>query len=178
MSDGVSEEQEFQAWLEAELTEAETALKRLEEEYAAITVQLREEPGDGTRSERRRLAQARSEAESRVQSAQVGLTLLRLQGTPFGLIADDDEVIGLIAVDVPKGSSSTQRAQLIAEDLSEQLTGAAQAMGVVLVASADRYTRERPGRDRAGRMVLDVVGRVEGDVLVPATSLTRKAAHR
>ncbi|EYF06058.1 hypothetical protein [Chondromyces apiculatus] len=178
MSDGVSEEQEHQTWLEAELAEAQRVLQRLEEEHAALGAQLREEPGEAARAERRRVGQAKSEAESRVQSAQAGLTLLRLQGTPFGLIADDDEVIGLIAVDVPKGSSSTQRARLIAEDLSDQLTGAAQSMGVVLGASADRYTRERPGRDRAGRMVLDVVGRVEGDVLVPATSFTRKAAHR
>jgi hypothetical protein len=39
---------------------------------------------------------------------------------------------------------------------------------VVLSATPSRYTRERPGRDAEGRTVLDVAGRVEGDLLTPA----------
>jgi hypothetical protein len=41
---------------------------------------------------------------------------------------------------------------------------------VILSTVPSRYTRERPGRDAEGRTVLDVSGRAEGDLLVPAVS--------
>ncbi|AKT38292.1 hypothetical protein [Chondromyces crocatus] len=178
MIDEAAVAQEYQARLEADLAEAQATVKRLDEEHAEIGVQLREEPGEQGRAERRRVAAEREEARSRVQSAQTGLTLLRLQGSPFGLIAEDEGVLGMIAVTVPKGTSTAQREKIIAEDLVEQLTSAARSLGVVLGASADRYTRERRGRDSAGRTVLDVLGRIEGDLLVPAVSQSRKPAHR
>jgi hypothetical protein len=109
-------------------------------------------------------------ARQRARVAAVQLKLLELRGSPYGLIAGGGEVLGVLAIAIPKGASSEARARLIAATLTPELAEAARAIGVVPGASGERYTRERPGRDAEGRTILDVAGRVEGDVLVPAVS--------
>jgi hypothetical protein len=87
-----------------------------------------------------------------------------------GIIAKDGRVTGSIAVQIAPGTSHEARARAIDEALTEPLSNAAEELRVVLSAAPSRYTRERPGRDAEGRTVLDIGGRVEGDLLVPAVS--------
>jgi hypothetical protein len=159
--------------LEAELAEAEAEAARLKEEHAAIGERNRAEPSAEGRAERRVVAAALEAARERVAAARVALDLFRRTGSPYGLVTEKEEVMGAVAVAIPKGVSSAERARLIAAALADQLTEAAQGLGVVLAAPPERYTRERPGRDAERRTVLDVAGRVEGDTLVPVSRTSK-----
>jgi hypothetical protein len=79
----------------------------------------------------------------------------------------DGRVTGTLAIKIPPGTSQEARGEAIDDALAEPLAAAAGELGVVLSAAPSRYTRERPGRDEEGRTVLDVVGRVEGGLLIP-----------
>jgi hypothetical protein len=95
-----------------------------------------------------------------------------------GLVHGEGRVTGTIAVRIPPGTSHEARARLIDDELAEPLANAAAALNVVLAAAPSRYARERPGRDAEGRTVLDVAGRVEGDLLMPAVSAASKKLRR
>jgi hypothetical protein len=143
----------------------------------ALGQQNRAEPSEEGRAKRKQVAAALAAAREQVEAARVALALFQRGGSPYGLLPEKEkeQVLGTVAVAIPKGASSAERARLIAEALAPQLMEAAGALGVVVAASAERYTRERPGRDAEGRTVLDVVGRVEGDFLVPAVSKATRA---
>jgi hypothetical protein len=160
--------------LEADLAAAEAEVARLREENGALADRFRAEPTDEARDRLRRGAASLAAARDRVEAARVALEIFRRSGSPHGLLAEAGRVVGSIAVPVPPGVSSAERARLIAAALSPQLLDAAKQLGVVLAASVERYARERPGRDAEGRTVLDVAARVEGDFLMPAVSKTAK----
>lgn len=84
------------------------------------------------------------------------------------LQAKDEKVVGTLAVRIPGGVSRKERDRTIDEALGAALSRACDSLGVVLAAKPASYTKERPGRDEQGRTVLEVLGKVEGDVLVPA----------
>ncbi len=56
----------------------------------------------------------------------------------------------------------------IAKALADILTDAANRLGVVLAAAANKYARPLPGKDAEGRTRYTVSGRVEGGRLLPA----------
>jgi hypothetical protein len=155
--------------LEANLEAAEAEVARLREENAALAEAFRAEPTDDRREVLKRGAASLAAARDRVEAAKVALEVMRRTGSPHGLLAEKGKVVGSAAVVIPAGASSAERARLIEEALGEALMKAARELGAVLGAAAEKYTRELPGRDEQGRTVLEVLGRVEGDVLVPAS---------
>ncbi|XXX74107.1 hypothetical protein WMF30_41315 [Sorangium sp. So ce134] len=163
---------------EAEVAAAEAEITRIREANAELAEEYRGDPGDGAREILRRGAASLAAARDRLEAARVALTLAQTTGSPHGLLAREGVVTGSVAVAIPAGSSSGERARLIEAALSAELTSAARDLGVVLAAPAERYTRERPGRDAEGRTILDVSGHVEGDVLMPAVSRGAKNARR
>lgn len=159
---------------EAEVAAAEAEVTRVRAENGELADAFRLDPSDARREVLKRGAASLAAARDRVEAARVALEIAQRCGSPHGLVADKGRVVGSIAIAIPGGSASAERAHLIEHALSAQLTDAARELGVVLATPADRYTRERPGRDEEGRTVLDVAGRVEGDVLVPAVSKASK----
>lgn len=162
---------------EADLAAAQAEVRRIREENAKLANALRGEPKGASRERLRRGAASLAAAKERVQAARVALQIARETGSPYGLLARDGRVVGTMAVAIPNGTPSAERSRLIDAALATELTSAARALGVVLAAPAERYTRERPGRDAEGRTLLDVAGRVEGDLLMPAVSKAAKNAR-
>ncbi|WP_437543507.1 hypothetical protein WME95_34165 [Sorangium sp. So ce327] len=163
---------------EADVAAAEAEVTRIREANAELAEKYRGVPAEDAREILRRGAASLAAARDRCEAARVALKLAQTTGSPHGLLAKDGVVAGSVAVVIPAGSSSGERARLVEEALSAELTGAARDLGVVLAAPADRYTRERPGRDAEGRTILDVSGHVEGDLLMPAVSKAAKNARR
>lgn len=156
----------LQAALEA--AEAEVELRRTEN--AALADAYRAMPTDEGKESLRRGAGELAKARERLEAARRVLRIHEKTGSEHGLIAEGDRVVGTIAVKLSPGISQKERIEAITAALNEPLYLAAEELGVLVSTSPERYTRERPGRDAAGRTVLEVAGRVEGDVLVPAVS--------
>lgn len=89
------------------------------------------------------------------------------EGVGTAVVLRGDDVIGVVAVSIPPGSSKDARASAIDDALTPHLARLAEEASLVLAADAHSFARERPGRDAEGRTVLDVRGRVEGDRIVP-----------
>ncbi|MGK4002745.1 hypothetical protein WMF31_08995 [Sorangium sp. So ce1036] len=162
---------------EADLAAAEAEVKRIRGENAKLADTFRGAPKEASREHLRRGAASLAAAKERAEAARVALRIAQETGSPYGLLAREGRVVGTVAVAIPVGTPSADRARLIDEALGAELTSAASALGVVLAAPAERYTRERPGRDPDGRTLLDVAGHVEGDVLMPAVSRAAKGAR-
>jgi len=156
--------------LRDDVAKAKDDVARLRKDNASLADTFREAPTDAGRDELRRAAAALAAARDRVEAARVALALFEKHGSPYGLLATEGGVTGCVAVSIAPGTAQEARRQLIDDAVTASLADAARELGVVLAASADRFTRERPGRDAEGRTVLDVAGRVEGDRLVPAVS--------
>jgi len=156
--------------LQADLEAAEAEITRVREVNAQLAEAFRAEPNDDARERLKRAAASLAALRDRVEAAKVTLELLKRTGSPHGLLAEDGKVVGSAAVAIPGGASGAERARRIEEAIGEALIEAARELGVVLGAAPEKYTREKPGRDEQGRTVLEVLGRVEGDVLVPAVS--------
>jgi hypothetical protein len=146
--------------LEARKIEAEAEVVRLRAEHKKIA--------DGDRNELRQASAAREAARERLEAATDALRVFEKTGSEHGLVADGDRVFGTVALKLAPGITQEARLRAIDDALTEQLTAVADELSVVLSATPSRYTRERPGRDAEGRTVLDVAGRVEGDLLTPA----------
>lgn len=160
--------------LQNALKEAEAEVKRVREKNSALSEAFRNDPSESNRAILKRGALALSSAKEGVDAAKTALAVFEKTGTPHGLLAKDGKVVGSVALKIPPGTSHEKRIQLIDELLTDPLNDAANDLGAVLAAAPERFTRERPGRDDEGRTVLDVVGRVEGDRLVPAISRASK----
>ena len=91
------------------------------------------------------------------------------------MIAESGRVTGTSAVELAPGITRAEREKAIDAALGEALATAAQELGLVVSASPSRFVRERPGRDAEGKTVLDVVGRAEGDLLVPGNVRNSRA---
>lgn len=152
---------------EAELSAAEAELSRLRAENQALAEEFRKDPTEDAKEGLRRAAASLSAARDRVDAARARVELARRTGSPYGVIAVSGRVTGTIAVDLPPGISRAEREKKIDEALGSALHDAASELGLVVSAAPSRYARERPGRDAEGKTVLDVVGRAEGDLLVP-----------
>jgi hypothetical protein len=159
---------ELRANLEAELAAAEADVTRLRAENAVLAEAFREAPSDEGREGLKRGAASLAAARDRVEAAEAALRVLERTGTERGLVAEGGRVVGSIAVMLAPGISRQEREKAIGAALGDPLEAAATELGVLLATSPERFTRERPGRDAEGCTVLDVMGRVEGDVLVPA----------
>ena len=164
--------------LEAEVAHAEAELARVRDENAALGEDFREAPSDAKREGLRRAAEALSNLRDRAAATKAALRMFERTGSPYGLVAENGEVTGAIAVKLAPGASKEARELAIDDELTLRLSATAEELGVVLAAIPARYTRERPGRDAEGRTVLDVSGRVEGDRLVPAVSKAAKLRKR
>jgi hypothetical protein len=163
--------------LAAALASAEADLDRLRKENTALAQAFRAEPSDDKKEELRRAAASLSGARDRIEAARAALAVFDRTGTPHGLVAEDGRVFGTVALVIPPGCTRADREKAISQALGDALSAAASELSVVLGASPEKYTRERPGRDDEGRTVLDVAGRVEGDVLMPAVSHAAKKAR-
>lgn len=152
---------------EAELSAAETELSRLRAENQALAEDFRNDPTQNAKEGLRRAAASLSSARDRVDAARARVALAQRTGSPYGVIADAGRVTGTIAVTLTPGISKGERERLIDEALGAPLHDAAKELGLVVSTAPSRYARERPGRDADGKTVLDVVGRAEGDLLVP-----------
>lgn len=154
----------------AELAAAEADVARLRAENAKLADDFRADPTDEGRELLKRAAASLAAARDRVEAAKTASAIYEKTGSPYGLLAEEGRVVGAVGVLVPPGATSQERERAIDDVLSVELAEAAKELGVVLAAAPERFTRERPGRDAEGRTVLDVIGRVEGDRLVPAVS--------
>lgn len=90
------------------------------------------------------------------------------------LVAKNGKVSGTVAVKITGWASRREREQAINDALAGALSKASEELGVVLAATPVSYTKERPGRDSQGRMVLEVHGCIEGDVLLPSVRAATK----
>jgi len=160
--------------LQADKENAQMDVQRVRAENDKLAEAFRAEPTDAARELLKRGALSLAAARDRLDAANVALEVFRKTGSPHGLVAEGGRVAGSIAVLIPPGAGREERARAIDEALAEPLAAAASELGVVLGAAAERYTRERPGRDESNRTVLDVGGRIEGDVLLPAVSRAAK----
>lgn len=164
--------------LKEALRVAEADVVRLRAENGALADAFRAEPTDAGKAGLRRGAEALAGARDRVDAARAALQVFEKTGTSHGIVAQSGRAFGTVAVDLPPGTSQREREKRVDAALGDPLAAAAAELGVVLASSPERYTRERPGRDAQGRTILEVAGRVEGDVLVPAVSKAAKKAAR
>jgi hypothetical protein len=160
----------------AELAAAEADLSRLRAENQALADEFRSDPSEDRKEGLRRGAASLAAVRDRVEAAQARVELAERTGSPYGIITSGGRVFGTIAVELSPGISKAQREKAIDEALGSALHEAAKELGLVLSASPARYSRERPGRDGEGRTVLDVMGRAEGDVLVPGNVRTGRSS--
>lgn len=160
---------------QAELSAAEADLSRLRAENQALADDFRNDPTDDKKEGLRRAAASLTAARDRVDAARARVELATRTGSPYGVIADAGRVFGAIAVALAPGISRADREKEIDEALGGALQQAAKELGLVLSASPSRYARERPGRDADGKTVLDVIGRAEGDLLVPGNVRNSRA---
>ncbi len=161
---------DLKAELEAAVAATEADLTRLREENKALAEAFREEPSDEGREGLKRAAASLAVARDKHDAARSALRVFEKTGTPHGLTAEDGKVSGTFAVLLKPGISKGEREDAIGAVIGEALEEAALELGVVLAASPVNYTRERPGRDAQGLTVVEVLGRVEGDRLMPAVS--------
>jgi hypothetical protein len=160
---------------QAELSAAEADLTRLRTENQALADDFRNDPTDDRKEGLRRAAASLSAARDRVDAAKARVELAKRTGSPYGVIADGGRVFGTVAVELAPGISKAEREKVIDAALGDALHGAAKELGLVLSTSPSRYARERPGRDAEGKTMLDVVGRAEGDLLVPGNVRNSRA---
>lgn len=156
------------------VADAEENVAKLRAENAELAEAFRADPSDAGRDGLKRAAAALANARDRVDAAKAALAVFDETGSEHGLVARDGKVMGTIAVAIAPGSAREAREAKIDEALSSELDRIAAELGAVLAASPSAFTRELPGRDDAGRTVLEVAGRVEGDRLVPAVSRAAK----
>ncbi len=158
--------------LESDRKAAEAEVDRLKAEHDKLA-EKNEEIGDASPDRRHEIRRRKArlvDAREVLKDAEAALRLFDKTGKEHALVAEGTRVFGSIAVRIKPGSSHEARGQAIDEELEGPLADVATELCVILAAAPSRYTRERPGRDAEGRTVLDVFGRVEGDVLVPAIS--------
>jgi hypothetical protein len=160
---------------QAELSRAEADVSRLRNENQALADDFRKDPTDDKKEGLRRAAASLAAARDRVDAGRARVALAERTGSPYGVIADSGRVAGTIAVELAPGISRADREKVIDEALGGALNDAARELGLVLSASPSRYARERPGRAADGKTVLDVVGRAEGDLLVPGITRNSRA---
>lgn len=160
---------------EAELAAAEADLGRLRARNQELADEFRSDPTEDAKEGLRRAAASLSAARDRVDAARARLALVQRTGSAYGVIADAGKVTGTIAVALPPGISKADREKAIDEALGSALLDAAKELGLILSTSPSRYARERPGRDADGKTLLDVVGRAEGDLLVPGLTRNSRA---
>ncbi|APR82315.1 Hypothetical protein A7982_07664 [Minicystis rosea] len=170
--------QDEKARLEAEVVAAQAEVARIREENAHLAEDFRLDPDGQKRDGLKRAAGTLNDARDRLDAAKAALAVFEQKGTPHGLVAQNGRVTGTILVKAKGGWSHQEREQAIDTALTDQLNEAVESLGVVLAAAPAKYTKERPGRDAEGNLVLEVAGRVEGDKLVPAVSRAAKLMRK
>lgn len=170
--------QDEKSRIEAEVAAAQAEIARVREENAHLAEDFRLDPDEGKRAELKRAAATLASARDRLDAAKAALTVLEQTGSLHGLVTEKGRVTGTIAVPAKVGWTQQERERAIDAALDEHLGAAAEELGVVLAAPPVKYTKERPGRDAEGRMILEVAGRVEGDRLMPAVSRAAKLMRR
>ncbi|MGC4118850.1 MAG: hypothetical protein QM765_30660 [Myxococcales bacterium] len=160
--------------LENDLVAAKAEVTRLARENTRLAKSLRSTPDPAGKELSKRAAAALSAARERVEEAQLALVVFDKTGRRHCLVAENDKLFGSVAVEIKIAATRRERDQVIDAALAADLSRAGETLGVVLAARPAAYTKERPGRDAQGRTVLEVAGRVEGDVLVPAISRASK----
>ena len=88
------------------------------------------------------------------------------------------ELRGAFALVVAPGTPAAQRDRLVDRLLTQPLFAAAEELGVVLGADPHCFARPLDGKDEQGRTRFSILGRVEGDRLVPARPSDGRDAKR
>ena len=161
--------------LRAELAEAEASMRRVRAENAELAEQFRTEPTEDLRELLKRGALSLASLRDRVEQTQARIDIVEKTGSEPGVVAVGGRVVGRVAVPIPPGVSSRERAALVDDAVGPELARVADELGVTLSTAHEKFTRELPGRDAEGRTLLEVGGRVEGDLLFPALSSGKKA---
>lgn len=164
--------------LEAELAAAEAEVAVVRTDNTILSEDFRLDPDGRKRADLKVAAERLSRARDRADAARAALAVLAKTGSPYGLVAEGGRVTGTVAVAPKAGWTQQEREAAVDAALDEHLGRAADELGVVLAAAPIKYTKERPGRDAEGRLVLEVAGRVEGDRLVPAVSRAAKMMRK
>lgn len=162
------------AALEAAVVAAAAEVERVREENAELAEEFRRKPRGDKRVVLRRATDSLARAKDGLDAAKAALSVFDKTGSVHGLIAADGRVTGTIALAAKPGWSQKDREAAIEAALEKALFAAAEELAVVLATEPVKYTKERPGRDTEGLLVLEVAGRVEGDRLVPAVSRAAK----
>lgn len=163
---------DFQAQLEA----AETNVDQLRTEAAVLADAQRALPDEQTRASLKRAKAALAAAIAAHDRLRTRVRIIKNTGSRYGLLAEKERVVGVLAVEIGPGLSQKQRGRIIDAAITPALEAAVAELRVLLGAAPDRFVRELPGRDESGRTVFEVEGRVEGDVLLPAVSPRARAA--
>lgn len=174
MSHQVEAQSTERSRLEAAVSSAATEVARIKAENAELAEDFRDTPTNDKREALRLAAASLASAKDGLDTARAALAVFEKTGSPHGLVAEGGAVKGTITIEAKPGWSQQARESAIEAALDGPLQAAADGLGVVLATEPVKYTKERPGRDLEGRLVLEVAGRVEGDRLVPAVSRAAK----
>lgn len=164
--------------LEADVKVAEAEVEQLRQAKAERKDVADRDVSEEERAARKQLSAALNKARGRVEDLRALLERFDKSGQEHAVVVQGMRATGSIAVRIPPGTSHQARMQIVDDALSEPLAAAASELGVVLAAAPSKYVRERSGRDAEGRTILDVDGRAEGDLLVPAVRPLPKGGKR
>lgn len=170
--------QDDKTHLEATVAAAAAEITRVRQANALLSEDFQQDPTPEKRDGLKQAAKALTAAREALDTAKAELKVFEKTGSVHGLVENDGKLTGTILVTPKPGWTQQQREAAIEAALDQPLTEAIKGLGVVLAAAPVKYTKERPGRDAEGRIVLDVGGRVEGDRLTPAVSRAAKYAKR
>ena len=171
-------QEEDKSRLEAAVADAAALVARIRADNALIAEDLRLDPSADKREMLKRGVSSLSSARDALDTARAALGVFVETGSPHGLVSKSGRVTGTIAIEPKPGWSHEEREAAIEDALSPRLFAMAEELGVVLTTTPAKFTKERPGRDADGRLVLEVAGRVEGDRRVPAVSRAAKQMKR
>ena len=166
-----------EARLAGELAAAEATVARLRTENAELAEAFRAEPSDAGREGLKRAAASLAEARP-AEAPEAALEGSERTGTEHGLVADGEGRRIYCDGSSPALDERSPRARPRRGARASSPAGRRGARRHARAAPGPLRPRAPRARRRGAGTVLDVAGRVEGDVLLPAVARAAKAARR